>query len=240
MTMQNPASTSRHVIASGAEFSDAEEGARYALLQRLAPALQHHIMGKFQSMGMIAAMMERRLQSATPDLANIRQDCESLGSVSRTAVNSIVNIMTWIEPKTAFILNFDAGVKECVGLLSTEFRFKGFVISNEVPEIHTSVSGRGLRSVLSAALMALGDQSKVSGTLVIQAQAMPDRVELSIELRPKEQAARNVHVTDYRMLRWRDVETLAMAESVRLTHSSTGVQMVFNIGVGNAGEGLAG
>ena len=132
MTLQNPAHPSLHAIALGAEFSDLEEGARYALLQRLAPALQHHMMGKFQSMDMIAAMMERRLKSADPDLAGIREDCASLGSVSRIAVKSIMDLMTWIEPKAASTLKFDTGVTECLGLLSTEFRFKGFVIVNEV------------------------------------------------------------------------------------------------------------
>ena len=151
-----------HAITLDAEFSDLEEGARYALLQRLAPALQHHMMGKFQSMDMIAAMMERRLESADPDLASIREDCASLSSVSRIAVKSIMDLMTWIEPKTASTVRFDAGVEECLGLLATEFRFKGFVIVNEAREIDVKLSSRALRSVLSATLIALSDLSTAS------------------------------------------------------------------------------
>ncbi|CAN5422764.1 hypothetical protein BH10PSE16_BH10PSE16_26590 [soil metagenome] len=224
-----------HARALGAEFSDIEEGARYALLQRLAPALQHHMMGKFQSMDMIAAMMDRRLQSATPDLASLREDCASLGSVSRTAVKSIMNMMTWIEPKTASTVKFGAGVTECLGLLSTEFRFKGFVIVNEVPEIDVELSSRALRSVLSAALIALSDLSKVPATLVLRAQAMPDRIELSIDLRPNERNARVAYATDSRTLKWRDVEILAVAESVKLTRGSTGAQLTFARTAANAG-----
>lgn len=227
MTTQNPASTSLHASTLNAEFSDFEEAARYALLQRLAPALQHHLMGKFQSMGMTIAMMERRLQSADPNLAVIREDAASLSSVSRTAVNSIMNIMTWIEPKTASTVKFDAGVRECLGLLSTEFRFKGFVILNEVPEIDVELSSKALRSVLSATLIALSDLSKAPAKLVIRAHAAPDSVELSIDLHPAEGAATNAHVTDYRPLKWKDAEILAIAESVKLTRGNAGAQLTF-------------
>lgn len=235
MTLHNPAHPSLHAIDLSAEFSDLEEGARYALLQRLAPALQHHMMGKFQSMDMIAAMMERRLKSADPDMAGIREDCASLSSVSRIAVKSIMDLMTWIEPKTASTLKFDAGVVECLGLLSTEFRFKGFVIVNEAREIDVKLSSRALRSVLSATLIALSDLSTVSATLVIRAQAMPDRVELSIDLRPTERNTKRAYVTDSRALKWRDVEILALAESVQLKHGDTGAQLTFALPGANAG-----
>ncbi|MFZ3139976.1 hypothetical protein [Polaromonas sp.] len=224
-----------HARALGAEFSDLEEGARYALLQRLAPALHHHMMGKFQSMDMIAAMMDRRLQSATPDLASLREDCASLSSVSRNAVKSIMNMMTWIEPKTASTVKFDAGVIDCLGLLLTEFRFKGFVIVNEVPEIDVELSSRALRSVLSAALIALSDLSKVPATLVVRAQAMPERIELSIDLRPAERNVKNAYETDSRPLTWRDVEILAVAESVRLEHGDSGAQLTFARAATDAG-----
>ena len=240
MTMQNPACTSLDASVMGAEFSDIEEGARYALLQRLAPALQHHMMGNFQSMGMIAAMMERRLRSDSPDLASIRQDCALLDSVSHTAVNSIINIMTWIEPKTASTLKLDAGIKECLGLLATEFRFKGFVIVNEVPEINVELSSRALRSVLSATLIALSDLSKAPANLVIRAQLMLDCVELSIDLCPTDRVAKNIHVPDYRPLNWRDVEILAIAETVKLTRGNAGAQLTFTRVGASASAGLPG
>lgn len=229
MPLQNPASTTLPAGDLGAKFSDFEEAARYALLQRLAPAIQHHLIGKLQSMNMIAAMMERHIQSGDPDLPAIREDCVSLGSVSRTAVTGIMNMMTWIEPKTASTLKFDAGVTECLGLLGTELRFKGFVIVNQLPSIPVVLSSRALRSVLSATLLALSDLSRAPADLVIRAQALPNRVELSIDLRPGAGEAREVQVTGYRPLTWRDVEVLAIAESVKLTHGQAGAQLTFSL-----------
>ena len=211
-----------------AEQSDPQEAARYALLQRLAPALQHHMMGQFQSMGMIAAMMEKRLQSADPDLASVRGDCASLGSVSQTAVTSIINLMSWIEPNPAAAMRFDAGVRECLGLLATQFRFKGFVIVNEVPEIGVAVSTRALRSVFSATLIALSDRSQAPADLVIQAHATPDGVAVSVTLRASERTIKNIYSTAYRPLTWRDVQSLATADDVKLTHDQTGAQLIFS------------
>ncbi len=226
MTIQNPANSATN---GDAWEDDCAEGARYALLQRLAPALQHQMMGQFQSIGMIAGMMDRRLQSAAPDLASIRKDCASLDSVSQTAVNSMINMMTWVEPKSAAILKFDAGMKECVGLLATQFRFNGFAIVNEVPQIDLQVSSRAFRSVLSATLVALCDLSQAPADIVIQAQAMPDSVEVSIALRAAtDRSAKNIQSIEYRLLNWRDVETLARAETVKLVHDQLGAQLIFS------------
>ena len=235
MTIQNPDDISLHPGTLDAEHANSAEAVRYALLQRLAPALQHHMMGQLQSMGMIAAMMERRLQSAAPDLASIRKDCASLGSVSQTALSAIINMMSWIEPKPALPLKVDAGVMECLGLLSTQFRLKGFGIVNEVPQIDAGVSGRSLRSVLSATLIAMSDLSQAPADLVIQAQAMPDSVEVSVTLRATQRRSNNDYSTDYRLLKWTDVEILAAAEAVKLTHDNTGAHLTFSHAYEDAG-----
>jgi hypothetical protein len=209
-----------------AELSESEESARYALLQRLTPVLQHNLMGNFQFMSMVAALMERRFQSADPDLASIHEDCVSLGNASCTVVNSITDLMTWIEPKTEPVVKLTDGVKACLGLLTTAFRFRGVAVVNEVPDIDATLSSRALRSVLSAAMIALSDISKAPAVMTIKAQAMPDGIELSVKVRSTEGKARNVNMTSYRALEWHDVEILALADSVKLTHDDTGAQIL--------------
>lgn len=220
------------------EFPNLVEGARYALLQRLAPALQHHLVGQLQPMDMIALMMERRLQAADPDLASIRQDCALMGTVSRTAVKSIVGMMGWIEPRPAATINVSTGVKNCLELLVTEFRFNGFVIVNEVTPTDADVSSRAFRTLVSASLVALSDVSKTSARLVVRAQAMAQQVKLTIDLQATEKAAKSAPVASYRSLEWKDVEILALAESVALTHGSTGVELVFSRLAGNESVGF--
>ena len=225
--MLDPGHASPYASAASAELSAFEAAARYALLQRLAPAIRHDMLGTLQSMGMLAAMIERRLQSANPDLASIRQDCASLDIAARTAASSSINLMSWIAPKGASTVKVDAGVQECLGLLSTQLRFKGFVIVNEVSGIDAELSSAALRSVLSATLIALSDHSGPPADLLIRAQALPDRVEFSIELRPTEARVKNFRLAESRLLSWREVEILASAESVELALVNGGAQLSF-------------
>lgn len=216
--------------APDADTPTLAEGARYALLQRLTPALQHQIMGNFQSMNMIAIMLERRSGSASPDLDSLRQDCALLGNVSDSAVKSIINMLTWVRPKPALAQRFDAGVEECVNLLVNEFKLKGFQIANEVGPVDAEICCRTLRSVVSAALVCLSDQSAGPGVLMLSALQLAGRIELLIHLQPHEhQPPGTVFANGYRLLNWKDVELLAAAESIGLERSDTGMRLVFDV-----------
>ena len=235
MTLQNPAAMPVPGNVPQALLPATEEGARYALLQRLMPALQHQIMGNFQSIDMIAVMMERRLQPAAPDLASLREDCALLGSMSQTAVQSVVDLMAWVRPRGDSTLQFDGGVAECRQVLVTELRFRGFALVNQVVHVDAVVCSGTLRSVLCAALIALSDLSQVPASLVMQAHVLPGRIELSIDLIPTGEQFRNAVATRYRQLNWQDVEVLAAAESVELARTDTGARLSFARLVDNAG-----
>ena len=45
-----------------------EEAARYVLLRRLTPAIRHHLVGEFQPIGMVAAMLVRGLLAPTQNI----------------------------------------------------------------------------------------------------------------------------------------------------------------------------
>ena len=233
MTQQTLTSPLLPENSPDAELRLLQDGARYALLQRLIPVLQHQIMGNFQSMDMIPVMMERRLQSASPDLDSIRQDCALLGSVSESSIESIINLLTWVRPKPTLTQRFDAGIGECATLLINEFKLKGFVITNEVAQVAAQFSSQKLRSVVSAALFYLSDQATAPTTPTLRAQALPDRIDLSIDLSAHEsQQEKFLHASGYRLLNWRDLELLAAAESVGLARSDKGLRLAFTLPAG--------
>lgn len=226
--MQNPADTSLYANAPSAEISDFENAARYALLQRLIPAIRHNLMSNFQSPMMMSAMLERRLKAAICDLSSIRETCASLSSITRATAKDSSDLMTWIQPNSSDTVKFDAGVQECLNLVSTELRFRGFVIINEVSSIDVEIPRTPLRSLLCAALIALSDLSKAPANLMIRAQAFADRVELLIDFHPtEEESPIFARAADSRSLSWREVDILARAESVKLTRLNHGVQLVF-------------
>jgi hypothetical protein len=93
--------------------------------------------------------------------------------------------------------------------------------------MEVEVSARALRSVLSAALIALADLPRPPATFVLRAVLLGDAVELSIEICPTAKTSKPAYASDYRALRQRDVEILARAESVRLAFGLSSVKMVF-------------
>ncbi len=218
----------------GDEASLMEEAARYALLRRLTPTLRHHLVGEFQPIGMIAAMVDRRLQAEQLNLASLRENSAALGKLSRAAASNCMNIMTWIAPKGASSVGLEAGVQECLGLLSTEFRFKGLVIVNEVhgPALDgagVEVPLNALRSVLPAALLALSDETQGAADLRVVARPMDGAgVQLLLTRHAADRPADNGVSAEYRALTWRDVEVLAHAESVGYARLPDGVQLTLH------------
>lgn len=211
-------------------FSDSSiqaEAARYALLRRLAPSIRHHLVGEFQPIGMIATMLDRRLQSDAPNLNHLRENSTALGKMSRTAANTCLNLMSWLVPKNGAVTPLDSGVLDCLSLLTTEFRFRGFVIVNEIAEMPVPIKLMALRSVFPAALLALSDQQPSPADVVLSASLVEGGVMVSIQRRAAERSADNDPNTDYRALTWPDVAALAQAESVGFTPSADAVQLRF-------------
>jgi len=225
--MQNLSNTS----ISGSLVTDdmaLSEAARYALLRRLAPTIRHHLVGEFQPIGMIATMLDRRLQSDAPNLSHLRDNSAALGKLARSSASTCLNLMSWLAPKAGATTRLDSGVADCLSLLTTEFRFRGFVIVNEIAEISLEVSTTALRSVLPAALLALSDQHAGPVDLVLKAAVVSSGVALSIVQRPAERSAENSPSSEYRALTWRDVVALAQAESVGFAQSEGAVHLTFS------------
>jgi hypothetical protein len=203
------------------------EAARYALLRRLAPTIRHHLVGEFQPIGMIATMLDRRLQGDAPNLSHLRENSAALGKLSRTAASTCMNLMSWLVPKNGAVTRLDSGVLDCLSLLTTELRFRGFVIVNEIAEGPVEVNLMALRSVLPAALLALSDQQPGPADIVLTARLADGGVVVSMLRLLAERSAENSPRTDYRALTWNDVETLAQAESVGFTQSADAVHLMF-------------
>ena len=85
--MQNPSDRSIQTDAAVDDLALAE-AARYALLRRLAPTIRHHLVGEFQPIGMIATMLDRRLQSDAPNLTHLRDNSAALDKLARSSADT--------------------------------------------------------------------------------------------------------------------------------------------------------
>ena len=210
------------------EDFEREDAARYRLLQRLAPAIRHDLLGALQVPEMMTGMIEMRLRSASPDLAKIREDLALLRTASEMAVTSSMGVMRWIEPDSKQTSDLDSAVFDCIAMLSSPLKLKGFDLVNGVAGIEAQVSVTAVRQVLSAALIASSDHSEAPAALLVEAQSTPGCIEISIFLSPTDKAPSFFAGKPDRPLQWHEVEVLARAQSVQLSLTPTSAHLTFN------------
>jgi hypothetical protein len=195
------------------------EAARYALLRRLAFAMRHHMVVHLQPIGMITEVMERRLQSAAPDLDQVHESMTKINGFSRAAVQSCLDVVSWLAPEDGAVVALDAGIAECLSLLRSGFNFRGFTLKDEVGALPLPVARAGLRNVLPACLLALTDRAASPADVVLSAQAHSGQAVLIVTVRPGQGSPGFAGDAPYRLLEWHEVEALARADGIALDRS---------------------
>jgi hypothetical protein len=201
------------------------EAARYALLRRLAFAMRHHMVVHLQPIGMITEVMERRLQSAAPDIAQVHESMAKINGFSRAAVQSCLDVVSWLAPEPGTVVALGAGVQECVALLRSSFSFRGFTLKAEVGDASTPVARAGLRNVLPACLLALTDRAASPADIVLSAQSGGGGVIVSVVLTPGDGPAGFASDAPYRLLEWHEVQALADAEGIAFERAGDTVRL---------------
>lgn len=190
------------------------EAARYALLRRLAPSMRHHLVVNLQPIGMIYEVMDRRLRAPDPDLAEVHECAHKINGFARAALNSCLDVVTWLAPDADARTGVSDGVRECLGLLATSLTFRGYAVRNEVPALPGEVARSTMRNVLTAAMIHATDEVPSPADLVLSAEADPDALVLTLTLRPTDGDQGFSPEATYRRLAWSDVQALAVAEGV--------------------------
>lgn len=204
------------------------EAARYALLRRLLPAIRHDIASSMQPVGMMAAMLERRMRVPAPDLPELAKSSLALNTLSREAVARSLNLMNWLAPKDNNPVAVNSGVEEALGLVGTELSFRGFSIVNQTSELLTCLPQGIIRSVFIACVIALTDRAEAGADVVVSAEASGNQTLLAIRLEPgggADLAGMDTPANSYRNLCWHDVQALADAEGVELEYDLRQVRL---------------
>jgi hypothetical protein len=204
------------------------ESARYALLRRLAFAMRHHMVVHLQPIGMITEVMERRLQSPAPDFTQVHESMTKINGFSRAAVQSCLDVVTWLAPEESAVIGLDAGVQECVALLRSGFNFRGFALKDEVGPMPLVVSRTSLRNVLPACLLALTDHAASPADVVVTGENGQQQAVVAIRLLPTEGPAGFAGDPPYRLLEWHEVEALARADGIALARTAHEVRMTLS------------
>lgn len=208
------------------------EAARYAMLRRLAYAMRHHMVVHLQPIGMITEVMERRLQAPAPDLAQVHESMAKINGFSRAAVQSCLDVVSWLAPEEGARVALDAGVQECVALLRSNFNFRGFTLKDEVGSAPAIVARAGLRNALPASLLALTDNVSSPADVVLSAEVQPNQAVLSIRVRANDGSAGFAGDAPYRLLEWGEVQALAQADGIGFEREGARVRLMIPIAAG--------
>lgn len=204
------------------------EAARYALMRRLLPAIRHNIAGSLQPIGMMSAMLERRIQSVTPDLAQFVKNTQALTALSREAVATSKNLMAWLAPIDNELIAINSAVDESFSLVATELSFRGYSLDNQAADSVARLPKGVLRSVFTASLIALTDMADQPAAIVVTAQNGAGVIQLKITVEPcalNDPAITATRISNYRLLQWDDVQALADVEGVKLEHAPDFVRL---------------
>jgi hypothetical protein len=207
------------------------EAARYALMRRLLPAIRHNLAGTLQPIGMMSAMLERRIKGAAPNMDQLAKNTQALTTLSREAAATSLNLMTWLAPKDNELVAVNSAVEESLGLMATELSFRGFSLDNQATQSVARLPKGMLRSVFTASLIALTDAFESPAVVVVGVETEAGDPRLCITTAP---AASNElftgvnQMTTYRALQWTDVQALADAEGVHIEYAASFVKMKYS------------
>jgi hypothetical protein len=178
--------------------------------------MRHQLVLNLQPIGMIYEVLDRRLRTAHPDLAHVRDGTRKINGFARAALNACLDVVTWLAPQEGAGTTAAEGARECVGLLATSLSFRGYALRNEVAQSQGLVGQAAMRNVLTAALMHATDELPAPAELQLCAQPKATGLEVTLTARATPGAGGWASEASYRCLSWADVQALAAAESVAL------------------------
>jgi hypothetical protein len=192
------------------------EAARYALLRRLAPSMRHHLVVNLQPIGMIYEVMDRRLRLPEPNFAEVHDGAHKINGFARAALNSCLDVVTWLAPEEGAVCTVAEGVRECLGLLTTSLTFRGYAVRNEMALAGGEILRSAIRNVLTAAMIHLTDENPPPADLVLTDESSSEGAVLILTIRPTRSDGGFPTEPSYRALDASDLDALAAAESVQV------------------------
>lgn len=228
--LKNPSNSVNSVISGSGSDSGTgtpgpqtlAEAARFAVLSRVAPMLRHDMAGALQPLGMVAMVMQRRVQVPEPDLSAIAKNAASIFSLTKEAAAGCIDAISWLAPREDPSVSLRCGVEDVLKVLLVELSGCGLEAVNDVPENAPGAPQGYFRTVLAGALLAICDEGTGGGRLHIGTHA--DQTRLVLRLVAVETSVQTAG-TRPRCIEWRDVQAIAASLGTTLERSEDGVTL---------------
>jgi C4-dicarboxylate-specific signal transduction histidine kinase len=221
----NPSAAEVGPIAKRSPRAGAE-AARYGILRRLGPALKHDMVVNLQAIAMMAEVMNARLERGAPDPADFQTSIAKLHRLAREAVANCLKVAAWLVPGEDESVKLSDGIAECVGLLASNFNFRGFLVEADAAETNFQVSRVVLRNLLIASLITMTDAAAGPCRVEVTSEIEGQSALVTVRISPRDDDYEGLpYEATYRQLEWADVQALALAEGVDLVRGNDHISM---------------
>ncbi len=178
---------------------------RYAILRKLAPGLQHALMGELQAIQLSVEFAARALGSD----AEARASLESLPLRCADAVKTGRSLVEWLRPEPAAATSLRDGIGTCLKLVGEDWFLRGNEATTDLPDGDVQVPRAALRELAVATLLILSDMHDQPADFHVAAQVGRDLVDVAFQAHPAQRVASIAPTGPYRKLVWADLKLLA-------------------------------
>ena len=198
------------------------DAARYAVLNRMMPALRHDVAGAMQPVRMLLMVLERRLQNVDPDLDVIAKNVTSISMLTKEASVEVMSAMGWTGSGEDVRVSLRSSVDETIKLLALELTLKKMALVNGIADDSATAPQSFLRSVFMGALLAFCDQDIEGGMLRVTFDAGADNQrpgQLQVRMLPDDTGKSHASLDvdrKYRKIAWPDVQAMAQSCGVAM------------------------
>ncbi len=204
------------------------EAARYALLRRLAFSIRHQMVAHLQPIGMVTELLERRLRAPAPDLHQAHDSVAKINGLAKVAAQDCLDVITWMAPEPGATVPIGQAVQDCIALLRGNFSFRGVSLRADLVDLPQPVGRSAARMLLPACLLALTDTLEGPAEITIGAQASDDVATVEFRVQRTEGEGYEQQL-NYRALQWPEVQAMARAEDVELSHTDDRATLTFSV-----------
>lgn len=135
------------------------DAARYNILWRLVPSVNHKLAGSMQPISMLAGMLARHLQRAQVDPEVLIKLAADLQLACKTGIATRADVLAWFQPSENQKVSIQTEVAQCTNMLTAEFAIRGSSIDNQVASDGVGVPQAYTRILLVAVLFGVLDNA---------------------------------------------------------------------------------
>ncbi len=204
------------------------DAARYKVMWRIVPSVNHKLAGSMQPITMLASMLVRHVQRPQPDMQALTKLAVDMQQACKAAITTRPDVLAWFQPSEDKKTSIATEVAQCDNLLTGEFAIRGSSIDNQTVDANIVVHQACVRTMLTVALFAVLDNAP--GPVAVQLHCSPgsnDNTTITLSWKPIAVTVPSLRSSQKHDIAWDDVHAIAEQLGLTIDRRSSELEMHF-------------